>query len=158
MLNPVNGDLAQMIMVCFSYINNVMHRCVPAMYLKFSSESSGQHMIYVKQHSVRERHPEKPSDRTLFMLDVPPYCTEVRLYIFAVSFIVFCKIIIASIYFQDSLKHAWKECGAVRSVFFHSKPTASIPTVDESPFFPTQEVVKVYLIFANSKQICCLFV
>ncbi|XP_034236081.1 ribosomal RNA-processing protein 7 homolog A [Thrips palmi] len=98
-----------------------------ALYLKYSSESSGQHMIFVKQHAVRERHPDKPSDRTLFMLNIPPYCTE------------------------ESLKFAWRECGAVKAVFFHSKPSASVPLVDESPFFPTHEVVKgfkvAYVVF-----------
>lgn len=47
------------------------------------------------------------------------------------------------------MKFAWQECGAVKSVFFHSKPTAGIPTIDESPFFPTQEAVKVFFAFPN---------
>lgn len=95
--------------------------------MKFSEESSGQHMVFVKQHAVRDRHPEKPTDRTLFMLNVPPYCTE------------------------ESLKYAWRQCGVVASVYFHSKPTAGPPVVNKSPFFPTEEVVKgfkvAYVVF-----------
>lgn len=35
-------------------------------------------MLYVKPHSVRERIPEKPPEKTLFVVGVPPYCNEVR--------------------------------------------------------------------------------
>ena len=37
-----------------------------------------QHYLYVKEHNVRESHVTKPRDKTLFVLNVPPYCNEVK--------------------------------------------------------------------------------
>ena len=44
-------------------------------------------MLYVKPHSVRERIPEKPPEKTLFVVGVPPYCNEVR------TSYVFCEFL-----------------------------------------------------------------
>lgn len=46
--------------------------------LKFSPDSVAQHKLYVKEHKVRaERSSRRPLDRTLFVLNIPPYCSEV---------------------------------------------------------------------------------
>ncbi|XP_051244955.1 ribosomal RNA-processing protein 7 homolog A [Dicentrarchus labrax] len=45
--------------------------------LQFSSDSVAQHSLYVKEHRVRaERSSHRPLDRTLFVLNIPPYCSE----------------------------------------------------------------------------------
>ncbi|CAG01658.1 unnamed protein product [Tetraodon nigroviridis] len=45
--------------------------------LQFSSDSAAQHNIYVKEHKVRaEKSSHRPMDRTLFVLNIPPYCSE----------------------------------------------------------------------------------
>ncbi|XP_034449053.1 ribosomal RNA-processing protein 7 homolog A isoform X1 [Hippoglossus hippoglossus] len=45
--------------------------------LKFSSDSAAQHTVYVKEHKVRaEKNSHRPLDRTLFVLNIPPYCSE----------------------------------------------------------------------------------
>nr|XP_046272291.1 ribosomal RNA-processing protein 7 homolog A [Scatophagus argus] len=45
--------------------------------LQFSSDSAAQHRLYVKEHKVRaERNSRRPLDRTLFVLNIPPYCSE----------------------------------------------------------------------------------
>ncbi|XP_040918924.1 ribosomal RNA-processing protein 7 homolog A [Toxotes jaculatrix] len=45
--------------------------------LQFSSDSAAQHKLYVKEHKVRaERSSHRPLDRTLFVLNIPPYCSE----------------------------------------------------------------------------------
>ncbi|KAK7939357.1 hypothetical protein WMY93_002683 [Mugilogobius chulae] len=45
--------------------------------LKFCSSSVAQHKLYVKEHKVRdEKSSYRPLDRTLFVLNVPPYCSE----------------------------------------------------------------------------------
>ncbi|XP_068606378.1 ribosomal RNA-processing protein 7 homolog A [Brachionichthys hirsutus] len=45
--------------------------------LKFSPGSAAQHQLFVKEHRVRaERSSHRPLDRTLFVLNVPPYCSE----------------------------------------------------------------------------------
>ncbi|KAM4531150.1 ribosomal RNA-processing protein 7 homolog A [Odontesthes bonariensis] len=45
--------------------------------LQFSSDSVAQHSMYVKEHKVRaEKGSRRPLDRTLFVLNIPPYCSE----------------------------------------------------------------------------------
>ncbi|KAM3597992.1 uncharacterized protein V6R79_012185 [Siganus canaliculatus] len=45
--------------------------------LQFSSDSVAQHKLYVKEHKVRaEQKSRRPPDRTLFVLNIPPYCSE----------------------------------------------------------------------------------
>ncbi|XP_029996345.1 ribosomal RNA-processing protein 7 homolog A [Sphaeramia orbicularis] len=45
--------------------------------LQFSASSAAQHKLYVKEHKVRaEKSSHRPLDRTLFVLNVPPYCAE----------------------------------------------------------------------------------
>lgn len=49
--------------------------------VKFSEKNQSPHYLYVKEHKVREEtDPKRPPNRTLFILNVPPYCTEVSLY------------------------------------------------------------------------------
>ncbi|KAM8844562.1 ribosomal RNA-processing protein 7 homolog A [Spinachia spinachia] len=46
--------------------------------LKFTSDSAAFHKLYVKEHKVRaEKTSHRPMDRTLFLLNVPPYCSQV---------------------------------------------------------------------------------
>lgn len=45
--------------------------------LKYKKTSTAQHWLFMKEHIVREKCPQKPADRTLFVIGVPPYCTEV---------------------------------------------------------------------------------
>nr|XP_020480598.1 ribosomal RNA-processing protein 7 homolog A [Monopterus albus] len=45
--------------------------------LQFSPDSAAQHQLFVKEHKVRaEKSSGRPLDRTLFVLNVPPYCSE----------------------------------------------------------------------------------
>ncbi|XP_068435234.1 ribosomal RNA-processing protein 7 homolog A [Clinocottus analis] len=45
--------------------------------LKFSCNSVARHKLYLKEHKVRaEKSSHRPLDRTLFVLNVPPYCSE----------------------------------------------------------------------------------
>ncbi|XP_023685704.2 ribosomal RNA-processing protein 7 homolog A [Paramormyrops kingsleyae] len=45
--------------------------------LQFSADSVSQHSIYIKEHRVRaEKTSHRPLDRTLFVINIPPYCTE----------------------------------------------------------------------------------
>jgi hypothetical protein len=45
--------------------------------VKFNAESTTQHWLFYKEHSVREKNASKPPNRTLFIINVPPYCNEV---------------------------------------------------------------------------------
>lgn len=45
--------------------------------LQFSSDCAARHSLFVKEHKVRaERSSYRPLDRTLFVLNIPPYCPE----------------------------------------------------------------------------------
>ncbi|XP_056144297.1 ribosomal RNA-processing protein 7 homolog A [Lampris incognitus] len=45
--------------------------------LQFTSDSAAQHNLCVKEHRVREeKSSHRPLDRTLFVLNVPPYCSH----------------------------------------------------------------------------------
>lgn len=46
--------------------------------LKFNKESTARHQLLWKQHVVRTYDVDKPAERTLFVVNVPPYVTEVR--------------------------------------------------------------------------------
>ncbi|XP_047427739.1 ribosomal RNA-processing protein 7 homolog A [Mugil cephalus] len=46
--------------------------------IQFSPDSVARHSLYVKEHKVRaEKTSGRPLDRTLFVLNIPPYCSEV---------------------------------------------------------------------------------
>jgi hypothetical protein len=57
----------------------VPHHCFPlAIPIKFSEKQQASHYLYVREHRVREGTQSTwPQKRTLFVLNVPPYCTEV---------------------------------------------------------------------------------
>jgi len=88
--------------------------------VQFSAESASVHCLYYKQHAVRATIPEKPTDRTLFVVNVPPYMDEA------------------------SMKRLFKDCGKMRRVFFHKRPTPGVPEEDKSRFFPTAEPIQGY--------------
>uniref|UniRef100_A0A1B6FFG9 RRM domain-containing protein n=1 Tax=Cuerna arida TaxID=1464854 RepID=A0A1B6FFG9_9HEMI len=98
--------------------------------VKFMDTSSAQHWLYVKQHGIREKCPEKPADRTLFVIGIPPYCTE------------------------DALCQAFSRCGRIKKVYLQAKPSSSTPPVDKSKFFPKHSLIKgfkvAYVVFKTS--------
>ncbi|XP_074511607.1 ribosomal RNA-processing protein 7 homolog A [Sebastes fasciatus] len=67
--------------------------------LRFSSDSVAQHKLYVKEHKVRaEKSSRRPMDRTLFVLNIPPYCP------------------------QDVVKELFSQFGSVESVELRDHP------------------------------------
>ncbi|XP_054288578.1 ribosomal RNA-processing protein 7 homolog A [Macrosteles quadrilineatus] len=95
--------------------------------LKFKPDSSAQHYVYIKEHKVREKCLEKPSDRTLFIIGVPPYCTA------------------------EALKNAFCKCGVIVNVHLQTKPSSSAPPADFSELFPRHTLIKgfrvAYVVF-----------
>merc|ERR1712131_21150 len=102
--------------------------------IQFSSECSAQHKVWVKEHKVRtEKTTKRPFDRTLFALNIPPYCSE------------------------DTVKEIFSQFGPVQSVELRDKPGSS---EDSGPklahyFRPAQKQgFKVgYIVFQNSSSI-----
>ncbi|XP_044533713.1 ribosomal RNA-processing protein 7 homolog A [Gracilinanus agilis] len=78
------------------------YRAIP---IQFSPERAASHFLYVKEHRVRPGTGSAwPPGRTLFVLNVPPYCPEERL----------------AQLFSDC-------CGPVQTVKLHPKPDLSQP-------------------------------
>lgn len=101
--------------------------------VKYNDQSLVSHYLYVKQHSVREADNSRPSNRTLFVLNIPPYVTE------------------------ECLVTLFGEAGKVANVFIHKKPTSGAVDMPESEFFPNASSVggyKVaYVVFHNEKSL-----
>jgi len=87
--------------------------------VKYSEKSKAHQYLYIKQHQVREVTECKPTDRTIFILNVPPYCNKI------------------------SLARIFNKCGKVEKVFLHSKPTGG-EAEKQDPFFPTELPIKGY--------------
>lgn len=47
--------------------------------VRFSNDCTSCHELFLKEHSLRHQEENKPSGRTLFVLNVPPYATEYSL-------------------------------------------------------------------------------
>ena len=44
--------------------------------VKFREENKHAHQVFFKPHNVRVLEPSKPTDRTLFCANIPPWMTE----------------------------------------------------------------------------------
>lgn len=65
-----------------------------ALPLRFSSDSSAEHTIFIKEHSAKLHTHDKPKGRTLFVSNIPPYTTK------------------------KSLLNAFHEAGSIKNVIF----------------------------------------
>ncbi|XP_069005583.1 ribosomal RNA-processing protein 7 homolog A [Embiotoca jacksoni] len=102
--------------------------------LQFSSDGAARHALYVKEHKVRaEKSSCRPLDRTLFVLGVPPYCSE------------------------DVVKDIFSQFGSVESVELRDHPGSSQDYGPRlSQFFKPAEKqgFKVgYVVFQNSSSL-----
>ncbi|EHH65896.1 hypothetical protein EGM_02758 [Macaca fascicularis] len=86
--------------------------------IKFSEKQQASHYLYVRAHGVRQGTKSTwPQKRTLFVLSVPPYCTE------------------------ESLSRLLSSCGLVQSVELQEKPDlAESPKESRSKFFHPKPV------------------
>ncbi|XP_053606346.1 ribosomal RNA-processing protein 7 homolog A [Plodia interpunctella] len=72
-----------------------------ALQLKLTEDSVSPHTIYFKEHVVREHTSDKPSGRTLFIVNVPPYADD------------------------QGIINAFSSAGKIHSVQFSLKPKAA---------------------------------
>ena len=47
--------------------------------VKSNEKCVSYHYLYYKKHETREKDESKPQDKTLFVVNIPPYCTKVSL-------------------------------------------------------------------------------
>nr|XP_053648086.1 ribosomal RNA-processing protein 7 homolog A-like [Cherax quadricarinatus] len=101
--------------------------------LKFCEESKGVHQLLWKKHTVRIHSECKPPDRTLFVVNVPPYCTE------------------------EAFQRLFSEYGKVQNVYFHKKPTSGPPQSAKYPHFsivtPVLGFKVAYIVFTHSSAV-----
>ncbi|KAL1128848.1 hypothetical protein AAG570_013382, partial [Ranatra chinensis] len=101
--------------------------------IKFSEKTESEHYLYLKAHSVRDKCEEKPPERTLFIIGVPPYACE------------------------ESLKRAFSICGKINTVYIHLKPTSSLPSKNSSDIFKDFPDIKgfkvAYVVFETSNSL-----
>ncbi|XP_012681171.1 ribosomal RNA-processing protein 7 homolog A [Clupea harengus] len=85
--------------------------------IKFTKNSPAAHQLFVKEHKVRlEKTSSRPLDRTLFVLNIPPYCTE------------------------DVITRLFSQFGAIQSVELKDKPGHPEPTEQKlSKYFTTKQ-------------------
>ncbi|XP_004642435.1 ribosomal RNA-processing protein 7 homolog A [Octodon degus] len=81
--------------------------------IKFSEKQRASHYLYAREHRVREgAKSSRPQKRTLFVLNVPPYCSE------------------------ECLSRLLAPCGPVQSVELQEKPDlVESPKESKSKFF-----------------------
>lgn len=86
--------------------------------VKFSAKQQAPHYLYMRQHRVCQGTQSTwPPDRTFFILNVPPYCT------------------------QESLFWCLSCCGTIKTVELQEKPDlAESPTEPKSQFFHPKPV------------------
>ncbi|KAJ8377363.1 hypothetical protein AAFF_G00260920 [Aldrovandia affinis] len=99
--------------------------------LRFKADSASCHSMYVKEHRVRaEKNTSRPVDRTLFAINIPPYCSE------------------------QVVRELFSQFGEIQSVELREKPGATEPTESKlSKYFTAtqKEGFKVaYIVFKNS--------
>ncbi|KAI0211271.1 Ribosomal RNA-processing-like protein 7A [Lamellibrachia satsuma] len=100
--------------------------------VKYTEDSTATQYLYVKQHEVRNPHPSLPSNRTLFVLNVPSYVNK------------------------NCLQRLFSDSGKVEAVHLHKNPVDTPPETERPPseFFsphkdPSGHTV-AYVVFKNT--------
>lgn len=68
--------------------------------VKSNEKCVSYHYLYYKKHETRDKDESKPQDKTLFVVNIPPYCTK------------------------RALKHIFRSCGSVQNVDIVKHPGA----------------------------------
>ncbi|XP_049874322.1 ribosomal RNA-processing protein 7 homolog A [Pectinophora gossypiella] len=102
-----------------------------ALELQLTEDSVSPHTIYFKEHSVREHTADKPSGRTLLVINLPSYVDE------------------------KGLSNAFSEAGKVQSVMFYPKPTTAEvkPVKKFLPESPITTFKVAYLVFTKVSEL-----
>ncbi|XP_062577426.1 ribosomal RNA-processing protein 7 homolog A-like [Saccostrea cucullata] len=98
---------------------------------KFQESSKPGHSLYVKEHQGRAS--TRPKDRTLFVVNVPPYCTQV------------------------SIQKVFSAFGEVIKVYMYDKPHSEDKQRNQSKYFPDIPQVKgfkvAYIVFKKPSSV-----
>merc|ERR1719495_2167018 len=101
--------------------------------LKFKEESEAAHQLLWKKHAVRKFDPMKPAHQTLFVVNVPPYCTK------------------------KSFIKLFERYGKVVRVIFQAKPTIAAPPYSKypniQPNIPINGCKVAYIVFKQGSSV-----
>ncbi|XP_060865098.1 ribosomal RNA-processing protein 7 homolog A [Metopolophium dirhodum] len=108
-----------------------MEECVgfKVLPVKVNENSKAIRQLFLKMHITRDKCAQKPEYQTLFVVGVPEFCD------------------------QKTMKHAFRCCGKVKSVYFHNEPTPIEPEILPSKYFIPKSIkgFKVaYVVFAHT--------
>ena len=101
------------------------------MKVKFNSESESVHNIFFKQHSIKKDQTStlKPNERTLFVLNVPSYCTE------------------------ESIKHVFNCFGHVENVYLNGEDQNIKSSYFKNTTSEINSYKAAYVVFGNSSSL-----
>ncbi|CAN7980759.1 unnamed protein product [Ixodes pacificus] len=112
-----------LVLICFANMATSSKGGFQTLPVTFSSETRSSHTLFFKEHNVREKDDLKPPSRTLFVVNVPPYCTE------------------------ECLKRVFGDCGKVVKVWIQKTPSATAkPDVGTTTFFPNASPVTGFMV------------
>ncbi|KAI1886746.1 hypothetical protein AGOR_G00198980 [Albula goreensis] len=102
--------------------------------LQFKTDSTSCHSVFVKEHRVRaEKNASRPLDRTLFAINIPPYCSE------------------------EVVRELFSQFGPIQSVELKERPGGTESTESKlSKYFTpaSKEGFRVgYIVFKNSSSV-----
>jgi len=80
--------------------------------VKYREDSKTGHDVFFKPHTVRNDDDKKPSDRTIFAANIPPWATT------------------------ESIKRIFQPNGPVEAVYFQHEPSVGSPPDPSDPLFP----------------------
>ncbi|XP_052070849.1 ribosomal RNA-processing protein 7 homolog A-like [Mytilus californianus] len=84
---------------------------------RFTDQSKTGHYLYVKEHAAKDQDARRPPERTLFVVNIPPYCTK------------------------ESLRHIFSRFGKILHIHLQDKPTKDL-LINKSQFFPDVQLKK----------------
>lgn len=88
--------------------------------VKIDESSTVERHLFIKAHSSKEVDAYRPKERTLFVLNIPPYIQK------------------------EHIEKFFLIHGAIENVYLHSKPTSEPPILIDSQYFPKAENPKGY--------------
>jgi len=81
--------------------------------IKYKEENEHTHQIFYKPHNVRVLEPSKPTDRTLFCANIPPWCD------------------------QETVRRLFVTYGSIEAVHMELEPSVGAPSPRPHKYFPS---------------------
>ncbi|GAB1602928.1 ribosomal RNA-processing protein 7 homolog A-like [Argonauta hians] len=88
--------------------------------VKITDDSEIIRHLFIKAHSTREVDPHRPKDRTLFVINIPPYVNK------------------------SCLKNFFSKCGKIQDIYICNKPTTDSVCSQSSKYIPNTDPVMCY--------------